>query len=220
MYYINMLNTIISTIQSTLLPTLIWTIIIFFLGIFISKKIGELTSEGLSKFKLNQAMKNLNWDGFLKKHNAKLDAERFFGNIVKIFFILLTLMICVEILNLSLLSEFLMQIVNYYPNIFVSSIMFIIAVFIADFSRKIIFISSDKNSFKYSNSIGYIISACVWVLSTLAILYQLKIVPDLILTVFIGVVGMFALIFGIAFGLGGVDLVKKYLKDVYKNSKK
>lgn len=203
-----------------MIPIIFWTLIIFFLGIFISSKLGQLSSEVLSKIKLNNTMKSLNWDGFFKKHNTKLDAERFFGNIVKIFFILITLMICIEVLSLDLINTFLLQIITYYPNIFIASAIFIIAVFIADFSKKIVIASSDnKDSFKYSNSIGNIISICVWILSILAILYQLKIVPDLILTIFIGVVIMLALSFGLAFGLGAVDIVKEYLKEIHKNSK-
>lgn len=217
-----MINTIIETIQSTILPSIFWAIIIFFLGLFISKKLGTIVSKLLEKIKLNSTMKGLNWDdGFFKKHNAKMNAERFFGGVVKIFFLLLTVMICIEILNLDLLNEFLLQIANYYPNIFISSVIFIIAVYIADFSKKIVIaIPDNKNNLKYSNSIGHIVSASVWVLATLAILYQLNIVPDLILTIFIGVVGMLALVFGLAFGLGAVDTVREYLKSLHKNSKK
>jgi hypothetical protein len=216
-----MLETIISTIQNSMLVNLFWALIIFFLGVFISSKIGQLVSEGLAKVKLNSVMKGLNWDGFFRKHNTKLNAEGFFGAVVKVFFILITLMICIEILNLDLVNEFLLQIVSYYPNIFIASVIFIIAAFVAEFSKKIVIASNtDKDSFKFSNSIGNVISICVWVLSILAILYQLQIVPNLILTIFIGVVFMIALIFGLAFGLGAVDTVKDYLKGVHKNTKK
>jgi len=50
----------------------------------------------------------------------------------------------------------------------------------------------------------------------LAILYQLKIVPDLVLTIFIGFVAFIVLAFGLAFGLGGRDFAKKILDDLEK----
>jgi len=53
----------------------------------------------------------------------------------------------------------------------------------------------------------------------LAIMYQLKIVPELIITLFIGVTAALALTFGIAFGLGGQDLVKNFLKKIEKKIK-
>lgn len=125
-------------------------------------------------------------------------------------------MVSSEILNLTILSEFFLKVVDYYPNILISSIIFIIAVFVAEFSKKIVYASSDL---KYSNTPGVFIGAATWILAVLAILYQLKIVPELIITLFIGVTAALALTFGIAFGLGGQDLVKNFLKKIEKKIK-
>jgi hypothetical protein len=47
----------------------------------------------------------------------------------------------------------------------------------------------------------------------LAILYQLKIIPELILVVFIGVVAIIVLVIGISFGLAGKEVASKFLKE-------
>jgi hypothetical protein len=67
--------------------------------------------------------------------------------------------------------------------------------------------------------LGDIISSVAWILAILAILYQLKIVPDLILTIFIGFVLFIVLFFGLSFGLGGKDFAAKILEDLEKKIK-
>jgi hypothetical protein len=66
---------------------------------------------------------------------------------------------------------------------------------------------------------GRIFQWAIWILAILAILYQLKIVPTLISTIFIGVVALIVITLGIAFGLGGRDLAAKILKELEEKIK-
>ena len=52
--------------------------------------------------------------------------------------------------------------------------------------------------------------------AVLAALAQLKITPILVQVMFIGFISMLALAGGLAFGLGGKDVVKELLEDVKK----
>lgn len=201
---------------TSIISNIFWAVIILITGIIFSRKIGEICQNFLENLRLNQATKNLGWHHFFERYNAKLNASRVFGVIVQVYLLLITCMISSEILDLSVLGEFFLNIVEYYPNIFISSIIFILAVFIAEFSKKIVFPGEDL---KYSGDLSEILSSATWILATLAILYQLQIVPDLIMTLFIGVVAALALAFGLAVGLGAQDLVKSYLKKIEKKKK-
>jgi capsular polysaccharide biosynthesis protein len=53
----------------------------------------------------------------------------------------------------------------------------------------------------------------------MAILYQLKIIPSFILTIFIGGVISLAIALGIAFGLAGKDSAAKILKELEEKFK-
>lgn len=198
------------------IANIFWAVLIFIIGITISKKLGNLIEELLENIKLNQATKNLGWNNFFNKHNTRLNTSRFFGIIIELYLILITFMISSEILELTVLSEFFLNVIQYYPNILISSVIFIFAVFIADFSKKIVY--ADEN-LKYSNTLSVFTSASTWVLAILAILYQLKIVPELIITLFIGVVATLAITFGLSFGLGGQEIVKSFLKNIQKKIK-
>jgi hypothetical protein len=77
----------------------------------------------------------------------------------------------------------------------------------------------EKEKLTFSRFFGEGFSLSVWVLATLAIFYQLKIIPELILALFIGVILIIVLIVGISFGLGGKDLAAKILKELEEKMK-
>lgn len=207
---------VISLNASNIIVNIFWTIIIFIVGIFLAKKLGKATKKLLSSVRLDQAVKNLGWQHFFEKYNAKINISGFLAIIVEVYILLITFMVGSEILNFSVLTNFFLNIVEYYPNILISSVIFIIAVFVAEFSKKIIYI--DEND-KYSNVLGSFVASATWILAILAILYQLNIVPELVVTLFIGVTATLVLIIGLSFGLGGQDIVRKFLKKFEKKIK-
>jgi hypothetical protein len=196
------------------LPQLLWAILVFFAGFFVSKWIGNWITRFLDKTRLNQALKRLGWQEALIKVNIRMNAPRFFGELVRWFFIILFLMASAEIIGLPQFSQFLGEVMGFFPDIFIASLIFIIAVFLADFSQKVMIASLEKERITYSKFLGRVIRWIIWSLAALAILYQLRIAPVLVLTIFIGVVSLVVLTLGIAFGLGGKEIAAKILKEL------
>ena len=198
----------------TRLPDLLWALVIIFFGWIIAGKIKDMVVNFLNKLRVNQMLKALGWESFFDRFDARMNIPKFFGIIVEIYFFLLFLIISLDVLKLGTVSKLVGEVVGYYPNIFVSIVIFIITVFIADFGKKIIVGNLDKEKIVYSNFLGDIVSSGAWILAILAILYQLQIVQTLVLTIFIGVVALIVISLGIAFGLGGKDMAKKILEDM------
>lgn len=201
------------------LPNIFLGIVIILLGLYISKKIRDLVIHFLNRLRLNQMLSSLGWQEFFNRFNTKLDIPRFFGTITQIYFLLWVVLVVLDMLSLSIVGNIISNIINYYPNIFISIVIFIVAVFIADFSKKIIVSDFKEEKLTYSNFLGNIIASSVWVIATLAILYQLQIAQTLILIAFIGFIALIVLTVGIAFGLGGKEIAKKTLEDIEKKIK-
>jgi len=196
------------------LPQLFWAILVFLIGLGVSRWIGSWVSQFLNKTRLNQAFKRLGWEEALLKLDIHFDAVKFFGELTNWFFILLFLMASSEIVGLPQFSQFLAEVIGYFPNIFIAALIFILTVFLADFSQKIMVASLEKEKITYSRLLGKVIRWIIWSLAALAILYQLRIAPVLILTIFIGLVFLIVLAVGIAFGLGGKEIAAKILKEL------
>lgn len=211
-----MANILDSIYQNALLntPNLIWGILILIVGWLISIRIRIMAVDIFSKMRLNQMAKTLGWESFFDRYDTKMNISRFLGVIIEVFFILLFLMLFFDTIGLSHVNTVLISVINYYPNILISIVIFIFALYTASFSKKVVLVSLEKEKITYSGVLGEIIANSTWILCILAILYQLNIVPELILTVFIGFVALIVITFGLAFGLGGKDLAKRILEEL------
>ena len=200
-------------------PAVFWAILVLFIGWFVSKWICQVAAAFLSKIRLNQVLKRMGLEEALTKVDARLNAPKFFGEIVRWFFVILFLMAASEIFGLTQFSQFLEKVISYYPNIFIAAFIFVVAVFLADFSQKIVVGTLEKEKITYSRFLGRAIRWAIWLFAILAILYQLRITPSLILAILIGMVATISIALGIAFGLGGKDLAAKILKELEEKFK-
>jgi len=200
-------------------PSIFWSGLVLLLGILVAKWIAAIIVVFLSKIKLNQILKRMGLEEALSKIDASLNAPKFFGEIVKWFFIVLSLMASSEILGLIQFSQFLEKVIGYFPNIFISALIFVVAVFLSDFSQKIVVGTLKEEKITYSRFLGRMIRWAIWLFAILAILYQLRITPYLILTIFIGIVATISIALGLSFGLGGKDLAVKILKELEEKLK-
>lgn len=200
-------------------PAILGGVLILIVGFIIASSLKSLTVTFLKKIRLNQVLKRLGLEATLSKIDVSFDITNFFGNIVKWFLVFVFLMACSEVLGLTHLSQSLEKIVAYFPNIFIACLMFVVAAFIADFSRKIVIGTLEKEKIIYSKFLGRVIHWGVWLFALLAILYQLQITRSLILVIFIGMVAATSISIGIAFGLGGKDLAVRILKELEEKFK-
>ena len=200
-------------------PSIFWSGLVLLLGILVAKWMAAITVAFISKIRLNQTLKRMGLEEVLFKIDASLNAPKFFGEIVKWFFIVLFLMASSEILGLIQFSQFLEKVIGYFPNIFISALIFVVAVFLSDFSQKIVVGTLKEEKITYSRFLGRMIRWAIWLFAILAILYQLRITPYLILTIFIGIVATISIALGLSFGLGGKDLAVKILKELEEKLK-
>ena len=200
-------------------PPVFWAGLVFVVGVIVAHWISALAVAFLNRIRLSQLLKRLGTEDALSKIDSRLNAPKFFGEIVRWFFIILFMMASSEILGLHQLSQFLERIISYFPNIFISALIFLVALFLTDFSQKIVIGTLEEEKITYSRLLGRIIRWAIWLFAILAILYQLQITPSLILTVFIGMVMTVSLAVGIAFGLGGKELAAKILKELEEKFK-
>ena len=128
-------------------------------------------------------------------------------------------MLSFEIMGLTRFSDFLEKVVLYFQNIFISILIFIFSSYLVDFSQKVFIGYLEKEKMAFSRVFGKGTSLAIWILAGLAILYQLKIVPELILVIFIGAVALIVLVIGISFGLAGKEIAAKFLKEIEEKLK-
>jgi hypothetical protein len=200
-------------------PSFFWAGLTLLFGILVAKFFERISQRFFERIRINSVLKRIGVKDSLEKIGISLNAQKFFSEIVQWFFIILFLMLSFEILGLSKFADFLEKVILYFQNIFISILIFVLSSYLIDFSQKVFIGSLEKEKITYSRIFGRGFSLSIWVLTALAILYQLKIIPDLILTIFIGAIITIALVIGISFGLAGKEVAAKFLKEIEEKLK-
>ena len=196
------------------LPALVGALVIFVIGWFISAGVGRLVSDILKRIKFNQIFERGNWKNALEKADVRVDPSGFIGAIFKWVLVIVFLLASVEILGLNQLAVFITDVLAYLPNVLVASLIFVVAVIIADIVEKVLRTAVESTQVGYGHIVGIIVRWSIWVFAAIAILTQLGVTPVLWQTLFTGLVALAVVAGGLAFGLGGKEVAGQWLQDM------
>lgn len=196
------------------LPALVGALVIFVIGWFISVGVGRLVSDILKRIKFNQIFERGNWKRALEKADVRVDPSGFIGAIFKWVLVIVFLLASVEILGLNQLAVFITDVLAYLPNVLVASLIFVVAVIIADIVEKVLRTAVESTQVGYGHIVGIIVRWSIWIFAVIAILTQLGVTPVLWQTLFTGLVALAVVAGGLAFGLGGKEVAGQWLQDM------
>jgi len=197
-----------------MLPKVLGALIVFIVGWLVAVGIGNLVAEILKRAKVNTLFNKGHWDEAFESAGIKVDVSEFVGAIIKWALVCVFLLVAVEILGFLQFAAFLTTVLAFVPSVFISVLIFIVAVILSDICEKLVMASIAKAKVGYVRIGGMIVRSSIMGFAFLAILFQLGIAKNLVLTLFTGLVGALALSFGLAFGLGGKDFARDILKEL------
>lgn len=195
------------------LPKLIGALFIFIIGWFFASFIGRLISEVLKKLQFNKLFDKSGWKEAFEKAEFKVNPAEFLGGVFKWILVIVFLLASVDILGFKQFAVFLTEIITWLPNLMVAILIFVVAVILTDILEKLIKASVKKMGIGYVGLIGTAVRWSIYIFAFLAILDQLGVATTIVDALVTGFVGMLAIAFGLAFGLGGKDAASKLIED-------
>ena len=193
------------------LPSLIGALVVFIIGLMVASGLASLVERLIMAVKLDNFLKKLGMEEYTKRAGIELNSGHFLGQIVYWFLVLVFFSAAADILKFYVLSNFVTDILTYLPNLVVALLVMIVALVAANLVRKIVKASV------MGAKVGaekFLSSAAWWVIvifGLLIALNQLGVAVAIINTVITGLIAMFALAGGLAFGLGGRDAAKEVI---------
>ena len=137
------------------------------------------------------------------------------GTIVFWLLMCVFLMAAFNILNLTPLTNAMAEVVNYIPKLLVATVVVVVGLLAASFLRGVVATSADRIGITYAQHLA---NGCYYVLAVLTMIaafnaldIQFVLLEKLILIAFAGL----ALGFGLAFGLGGREVMAGILAGYY-----
>jgi len=194
------------------IPTLIGGIILFLLGLIIGNGLGQLVERIIDLIKIDSALEKTGFKVLTDRAGIKLNTGFFLGQIVKWLIVLSFLIAACNVWGLSAVGDFIGSIVVYMPNLIVAILILLVSIILGEYFAKFTRASVASAGLKYKNFLGSLSRWVFYIFGILAALSQLKIAPYIINTLFAGIVALFAVAGGLAFGLGGKELAQDILK--------
>lgn len=195
-------------------PKVLGAIIIFIIGWIVATTLARLVTMAIDSLKLDKLFKGSGTDEALARAGWKLHIGGFIGWLVKWLLILAFFMWSINILGLDQVSMFLQQVLAYIPQIIIAVLILVAGTIFADLARKVISGSAAVANVRSAKMIGAVAYYAIWVLSVVMALDKLGVFGVFGQIFFTGLVVMFALAFGLAFGLGGKEAAGRWVNKV------
>jgi large-conductance mechanosensitive channel len=198
------------------LPKFFLALIVFVVGWFIAVVVGKIITEILKRLRLDKFFEARGWKEAMEKAEIKTTISEFIGTLCKWILIIVFLAIAVEFLaRPSGFSAFLYgSVIPWLGNLLVAIAIFVVVAIIANFAEKATRASLEKAKVGFAALGASIVKWAIWIFGIFAILTQLGIGKDLLLTLFQGLVALLAIAGGLAFGLGGKELAGELLNSL------
>lgn len=218
-FFMESLTTILSSttfIVSAYFPRLIAGLLILFIGLIVGSLLKDLIIVILKYFRLE---KWLGAAGLVEEQEIRLwpnlIAELFRWTTIFVF-----LISAFEIWGISRVGEVLNQLLSFLPNVLVAIVIGWAGLVAGRFAFDIVRHGVRGLSARESLFLASVAKYAIVFFAVLAILTHLGVAAELTKILFTGIVGMLALAFGLAFGLGGQEEAKDILKKLRRKLEK
>lgn len=202
------------------LPILVGALVIFLIGLVIAGGLGKLAERIIRALPVDLVLERLGFKEPLERAGLSLDSGRFVGGLVRWFLIIAFVLAAVDILHLTQVSVFLNSVLLYIPNIIVAVIILLAAVLVASFLERVVRAAVDASELTHGGFLATLTRWTVFIFGIFAALIQLGIAPQLMNTLFTGIIAMLAIAGGLAFGLGGRDFASEVIEKIRSDMKK
>lgn len=199
-----------------ILPSLLGAIIVFAVGLILAYWAKRLILEVLRLVRLEKLTASAGIDQYLRKADIKLSFVELLAVIVEWLIILVFFLAVVEILGLTVVSQVLVRVLGYIPNVIAAALIFAAGYIVAGLAGSLVRGALASVDHDIAKPIGRLARWVILVVAFLAAVDQLQIAQGLIATFFQGLTYTIVLIVGLSVGLGAKDLIAKILNSWYE----
>lgn len=198
------------------IPKFFGAIAFIALGWIFGSAAGRVVAQLVTSLKADEALAKAGIDKLVEKAGYRLNSAAFIGWLVKVFFLVVFFMAAFDVLGLSQVNEFLKQILAYIPQVVIASIILFVASIVANILANLVSGASAALGTSMANFLAHTVRTAVWVFAGMIALSHLlgSQFAQLMQLLFMGVVFMFALAGGLAFGLGGKEAAAEMIRSM------
>ena len=198
-----------------LAPRAIAALVILVLGYLIAKMISKAAAALTETIGMQTAAERSGLAESMQQVGIRRNVPAIIGMIVFWLLMCVAIMAGFRVLELTLVSEAMQDVVNYIPRLLVAMVVVVIGLLVANFVRGVVATGADRVGISYAEQLA---SACYYILAIMTFItafeklkFEFALLNQMILIAF----GALSVGFAIAFGLGGRDVLGGILSGYY-----
>lgn len=195
-------------------PKLVIAILLFIIGWVLGSLVAKAFEQVIGALKVDNLLKSVGGDHFLRSAGMNLDSGYFIGQVVKWFIVIVFLLPSLTLVfgPNNEISAFLKDdVLGYLPHVVVAAFILVIATLVSEGLKKAVTASARTMNLSSANLLGAIAKYSVWVFALIIALGQLGVAGDYMFALFDRIITMVALAAALAFGLGGKDAAARFI---------
>lgn len=198
----------------TLFPSIAAALAMILFGFLLAQAASLLIVGLAQQLKLEFISEKIGLRNFLNRLHVKSNPSRVIAKGVKGYIIFLFFIEATKIAQLKQVADFLAVIIGYIPNVIVALLIMLVGIQIGNGLQTIVATSLNLAQSRTATVLGIVSKTIFIAFAVLAALSQLDIATILVQTLFIGFIGMLMIAGGLAFGLGGKEVVREMLEEM------
>jgi len=196
----------------TFMPNVLTSLVLLIIGIVLGGVIRIVFLKMFHAVKLDRAAKRAGLFEMLAKGGIRGSFSAFVAKFAGWFVLFTFAVVALQTLKIPTVENLLDRFYLYLPNVFTAAVILLFGYVFGNFFGRAALIASVNAGLRQSGLIGRFVKITVFILSATMAMEQLGIGRDTVLIAFAILFGGIVLALAIAFGLGGRDLARDYLK--------
>lgn len=196
-------------------PKLIGGVVVLVVGYLIARVLDRAVASLSQSIGLETAAERSGLANTMRQVGIKKNVSAILGQITFWLTMLVFVTATFSVLEMTQAKDAMQHVVDYVPNVLLAAVVVVLGLLVAGFLRGVVATSADRIGISYAetlaNSCYYIIALMTFVAAFNQLKIEIPLLNEMILIAF----GALALGFGLAFGLGGRDVMAGILAGYY-----
>lgn len=196
-------------------PNALAAVLILGFGYVIARVLSRLATVMCEKIGLQTAAERSGLADSMKHAGVGRSMPAIIGLIVFWLLMCVWIMAAFKVLGLVAVSDAMQGVVAYIPRLLIATAVVVIGLLVASFLRGVVATSADRVGITYAdhlaNGVYYVLALIVFLAAASHLQLEVELLKNMVLIAF----GALALGFGLAFGLGGRDVMGGILSGYY-----
>jgi hypothetical protein len=196
-------------------PSIIGTIIVLFIGWLITKLVVRIIKKALKIAKAHKLDDVLNEIEIVEGKNLNFNTIKIVSSFVKWVMYIMLIIMAADIMNLTMISEQISNLLGYLPQLFSALVIFTIGLILANVIKKGLKAFFESMDLSGAKIISQVVFFLILIFISITALNQAGVNTEIITSNITMILAAFLLAFALAFGFGAQKVVGDLLRTFY-----